>query len=204
MPIWLLIFLSLSNDSDIRVESGRATIYWPTDGSNSGWRADGKVFREGDYHIAHRWIPLGTIGFLCNERTKLCTQVIVSDRGPFGAIRPCDDDPSDSVGLTKPIRITWFDKCYWWQVQTRIQEGWIHRGKFDLTVNVAKEIKHRSFDRVLFVYDRKSSKRISNHTRNYRTLVKLEKRYILSNPLVLQNLLLDGQYASSREYYPYQ
>jgi hypothetical protein len=116
-----------------KIAIGPATVYWPGDGHCGDIRADGRRFKKDDSHIAHRKIPLGTIGYLCSLREKACTKTTVLDRGPFGAIRR-------GTGQYK--------------VLVRGRKGWDYRGEFDITYRVAKAIKHRSWDVVIFFYGR--------------------------------------------------
>ncbi len=127
-------------------KSGLATIYWPGDRNSDTEKADGSRFKKSDRHIAHRRLPLGTEGILCNVRSGRCTETVVSDRGPFGTVKPCE------AGLDEGRKIKWRGKCHRWKAQTRLKRGWVFRGEFDLTVPVAKAIGHRPFDRVVFFY----------------------------------------------------
>lgn len=148
----LVALLGLSKE-----RSGLATIYHPGDKSCGLEKADGSHFLETDDHFAHRWLPLGTVGFLCNQRTQLCTVAHVQDRGPFGALRSCDKGQPEPYTVASktflPIRITWHRKCVWWQAQPyRLQTGFKYRGEFDLTKPLAQRINHQAFDRVTFYY----------------------------------------------------
>jgi hypothetical protein len=152
----LSILLALSGAGNTyKVEVGRATVYHPGDGNCGGFRADGKPFTKEDDHIAHRFLPLHTSGVLCNLRTRRCVRTTVRDRGPFGAILPCSKDPSAAKGIGKPRKIRWMNKCWWYHVQTRLQDGWSYRGTFDLTKPVARAIGHQAFDRVVYVFSSK-------------------------------------------------
>lgn len=137
--------MALIEGRSVKIEEGLATVYYPNDGHCGDFKADGTRFKNQDSHIAHRWIPLGTKGVLCNTRTKLCTKTVVRDRGPFGALRRCQK----SSTLRK---IKWRKRCYNYEVQTKLKRGFWYRGKFDLTRPVAKAIKHRAFDKVIFLY----------------------------------------------------
>ena len=107
-------------------------------------------------------IRLGSIGIICNLRTKLCSKklVKVADRGPFGAVRGCEHGKPKVYCVAgkcfKPRKMKWRGRCVWWQAQPRkLQPGFKYRGKFDLTKPVAKDIKHRAFDTVVFIYTKK-------------------------------------------------
>lgn len=146
------IFPSHQDSRDVKVQAGRATIYYPGDGHCGTHRADGRVFKKTDSHIAHRWLPIGTTGYLCNVKRGLCVKTTVRDRGPFGAMLPCRKDPSTAKGIGIPKLIKWGRVCYWWQAQTRLQKGWRYRGVFDLTRPVARAIRHKAFEKVVFIY----------------------------------------------------
>ncbi len=124
---------------------GLATIYTPGDGHTGSIRADGRPFRRGDFHIAHRTLPLGTIGRLCLARTNRCVEVAVRDRGPWGEIIDCNRRrPS------RARRITWQSKCWWWRASVKPSPGWRWRGEFDLTLPVARALKARAWDEVMW------------------------------------------------------
>jgi hypothetical protein len=151
MLLWFLLSLS----SEYRVEVGAATIYYPGDGNCGTHKADGTRFTKKDNHIAHRRLPLGTPGFVCNIRTGACVRTVVSDRGPWGAVIPCRRYKGPSKGgIGTPKRHKWGRVCFWWQAQIKLQPGWKRRGKFDLTRLVARAIGHKAFDRVVFFYSR--------------------------------------------------
>lgn len=133
--------------------SGRATIYWPGDGYNAGERADGKRFRRRDFHIAHRWLPLGTRGWLCGRRG--CAPVVVRDRGPYGVLQRCPREAAACErrrGTAQCRRIIWERSCHLWMAQTRRRVGWRYRGEFDLTRPVARALGHRAFERLTFYW----------------------------------------------------
>jgi hypothetical protein len=134
MPVLFYLFLLLPQHA-----AGRATIYWPGDGHCGSMRADGKMFTRADNHIAHRWLPLGTAGWLCSRRTGRCTLTSVQDRGPFGSC------PAAEAHRLWP-------RCRGWRVHTRPRRGWRYRGEFDITRPVAEAIQHRPFDVVDFFY----------------------------------------------------
>lgn len=155
--IWTFTLL-LRSTAGVHVEVGPATVYRPGDGFSGSRKADGTLFRRSDRHIAHRWLPLHIKGILCNERTRRCVRTYVADRGPFGALLPCDRKP-DKAKRRRARRIHWRGRCYWWQAQTKLAEGWRYRGKFDLSEKVARAIGHRAFDRVVFIYRRRPKRR---------------------------------------------
>ena len=143
--------------TSLKVATGRATIYYPGDGHCGKFKADGSRFRKKDSHIAHRTLPIGTSGALCNLRTGKCVSTTVRDRGPFGALRACrrgePEDYSYANRTYSAKKIRWKRKCYYWQNQPgQLQQGFRYRGAFDLTRAVAKAIKHRPFDVVVFFY----------------------------------------------------
>lgn len=151
------IIMMLATVLGLRQQSGLASMYEPGDRSCGTMRADGKRFTAEDSHIAHRWLPLGTEGVVCNQRTFQCTRTVVLDRGPFGAIKPCtppQPEPYSVAGRTFRVRrINWAKKCWWWQPQPyKLQRGFKYRGQFDLTRPVAERIGLRGFDRVVFYY----------------------------------------------------
>lgn len=139
-----------------RQQDGLATMYYPGDRSCGTEKADGSRFTTHDEHIAHRWLPLGTAGYLCNYRNQQCVITEVRDRGPFGAIKPCSKEKPKSYVINgktfTPRQIKWNKKCYWWQAQIRLQKGFRYRGTFDITKPLAKKIDFRAFDRVVFFY----------------------------------------------------
>lgn len=150
---------SQGSHKNVRIKAGKATIYYPGDGNCGKWKADGSRFKKTDSHIAHRRLPIGTTGYLCSVKHGLCIRTSVQDRGPFGAMLPCDKDPSEAKGIGNPRLIKYGRACYWWQAQTRLQEGWRYRGEFDLTRPVAKAIRHKAFDQVVFIYTRSNRSR---------------------------------------------
>lgn len=157
MKMAYLLMLVLAATMGLKQQSGLATVYHPGDRSCGKERADGKRFTSEDDHIAHRWLPLGTKGFICNQRTNKCTFTVVRDRGPFGAIRPCttpQPEPFRIAGKTFSVmKIKWGKDCYWWQAQPgRLQHGFKYRGSFDVTKPVAQRIGMRGFDKVVFYY----------------------------------------------------
>ena len=141
----------------VNLAIGLATIYYPGDGFSGKHKADGTAFVMGQNHIAHRKLPLGTEGWVCSLKSGICYRTVVRDRGPYGAIRKC----SEGVGSAKPYvsatgfhpirKIRWKGSCYYWQSQHPLSPGWRYRGEFDITRRVAKKIKMRAFDRVIFV-----------------------------------------------------
>jgi hypothetical protein len=168
--IIVLVALGLNLDSDksnvTKVDSGRATIYFPGDGHSGTHKADGRRFTKEDAHIAHRYLPIHTPGFLCSLKQKICTKTVIKDRGPFGALLPCRKSkkvpkPHTWNGKTFYARkIKWEGKCHWYQVQPGfLRKGFRYRGTFDLSRTVAKAIKHKSFERVVFVYTKKVRKK---------------------------------------------
>jgi hypothetical protein len=149
VPLALLLFvLDFLPPSHVRV--GAATVYWPGDGQCGNERADGRSFDATDDHIAHRSLPIGTAGWLCSKRTGLCRWTQVRDRGPFGQIRPCDEESSGRIVRWVP----WSKRkgCWRWRVHTRPRPGWRYRGEFDLTRPVARAVGHRAFEQVSFFY----------------------------------------------------
>lgn len=148
------MLLLLSFYLPIGIETGNATIYYPNDGHCGKWKADGTRFRKTDRHIAHRRLPLKTWGIICSLRTGLCADTSVRDRGPYGAIISCNRyrlyKPKGGIG--KPKRYSWSRTCFYWQAQIRLHNGWKRRGNFDITRPVARDIKHKAFEPVLFIY----------------------------------------------------
>jgi hypothetical protein len=141
-PKFLLPFI-LSALPQVKTIQGKATTYWPGDGFCGVERADGKPFRKTDSHIAHRNLPLGTRGIICNE--SLCVFTSVQDRGPFGVVKSCKETENGR-------KIKWEGKCHRWKAMTKLKKGWRYRGKFDLTKPVSDAIGHRAFDIVTFYY----------------------------------------------------
>lgn len=123
--------------------TGNATAYWPGDHFCGQERADGRPFLATDTHIAHRKLPLGTPGFLCN-RIK-CVFTVVKDRGPFGIVRPCRETDQGRL-------IRWKGRCHRWRSSTHPLKGWRYRGEFDLTRPVSNAIGHHAFEIVTFFY----------------------------------------------------
>lgn len=130
IPEVLLLALLASTPPD-GVKVGPATMYWPRDGHCGTERADGKRFTSKDSHIAHRTLPLGTVGFLCGRRG--CVLTSVQDRGPFGQL----------------------DARKRWRARTRLAKGWRWRGEFDVTRPAGRAIRHRGFEVLRFYYWRK-------------------------------------------------
>lgn len=130
IPEVLLLALLASFPPD-GVKAGPATIYFPGDGMCGAERADGKRFTIKDTHIAHRTLPLGTVGFLCGRRG--CVLTSVQDRGPFG-----------QLNVKRK-----------WRARVRLSRGWRWRGEFDVTRPAAKVIRHRGFEVLRFYYWRK-------------------------------------------------
>lgn len=158
--MWFAFLFTLMQ-GDIRVEAGYATAYWPGDGHCGKTRADGNPFRVKDDHVAHRSLPLGTRGVICNLRTRRCVKTAVRDRGPYGALRPCHRPPSKAKRFR---RIRWKRRCWYWDVQIKLKRGWRRRGTFDVTRPVMKALRMRAFDRLIFVYGKKHRRRPSANT----------------------------------------
>ena len=153
----VLLFTGVTLLSPPYSVTGRATVYWPGDGFCGKWRADGGIFRATDDHIAHRTLPLGTFGALCNLRTRECTYTTVRDRGPYGAMRNCQfDEPVPPKTRRLKSR-----RCRLWQVQIKLKEGWRRRGEFDLTKPVAEAINHRAFDKVVFFIESYAGEKVT-------------------------------------------
>jgi hypothetical protein len=129
---------------------GPATIYWPKDGYCGDVRADGKPFVETDTHVAHRRLPLGTTGIICSPTSKKCTWTSVRDRGPWGAVRPCED-VIDLEVFPRQIYTGRRKTCYWWSPMIRLESGWTYRGVMDLTRPIAEKLKHKPFERIFFL-----------------------------------------------------
>lgn len=145
----------------LSAQSGRATVYFPNDGHCGTHRADGAVFTRSDDHFAHRTLPLGTTGLLCNLKTHVCTEATVRDRGPYGAIRSCKAGAPEPYHFRGKVfrarKIRWLRRCHYIQTQPgRMTEGFKRRVEFDLTKPIAKQLKHRAFDHVVFIYRRGS------------------------------------------------
>jgi hypothetical protein len=151
----ILVYL-LSMATDVRVATGVASVYWPGDGHSGRRRADGRVFRRADRHVAHRRLPLGTRGVLCLARTGRCVMTRIHDRGPFGAVGSCPDDGTTPRGARR-IRAR-RGGCQLWQAQRRLQAGWRYRGEFDVTRPVAEELRLHHGERVLFFHVRDEPK----------------------------------------------
>lgn len=132
---------------------GLATSYWPGDGFNAGICANGKPFTATDSHVAHRSLPFGTRGTLCNLRTGMCVPTMIADRGPFGCVRRCETMIPEEGQRLRARKIKWKKSCYWWKVCLRPEVGWQHRGRFDVTQPVADAIGYRQFDEVAFYYE---------------------------------------------------
>jgi len=165
MKIFILYAL-LATQGNVKSDAGKATIYWPGDGHCGSHKADGSKFTKKDKHIAHRYIPIGTKGIICNLRTQRCVSTIVKDRGPFGAIRSCKHGkPKPHIvdgKIFRARRITWRRNCYYWQAQPYfLKDGFKYRGKFDITKPVANAIRHRQFDKVVFIYKKKKNLKIA-------------------------------------------
>jgi len=163
LVIWFSLVLAGVSYGQIRSVEGRATVYWTDNAGKHRAVCRGvdprtkkipceRCFFDRQRHIAHRTLPLGTRGVVCNSRTNLCTRTRVMDRGPYGAIIPCEKYKEDTrVGFPiKRLRVK--SRCFCYQVQIKLLPGWKRRGQFDLTRPVAKDIKHRPFDRVIFFY----------------------------------------------------
>jgi hypothetical protein len=155
--VHLLVLMVMAAIGLADEQRGLATIYYPGDRSCGHEKADGTLFTKDDSHIAHRWLPIGTKGFLCNPRTSHCVLTVVRDRGPFGSIKPCKGEkPSPYTAKGKVFhaqKITWNKRCYWWQAQPgRLQKGFRYRGEFDVTRPVANKISMTAFDKVVFYY----------------------------------------------------
>ena len=161
--MWLSLLLALSS---VRVETGRATVYYPGDGHCGPTRADGRPFRVGDDHVAHRRIALGTRGILCSGRTGKCVATAVRDRGPFGTFRanvPHEACPKRRAKKLAPKfrscdegrPMCWRGSRGCYRVRTKPKPGWKYRGHLDLTRPVAKALGHRAFDRVTFCWGRR-------------------------------------------------
>ena len=145
-----LVHLGLLN-----VHTGLATSYHPGDKMSGSTKADGTSFVKGENHVAHRHLPLGTRGYLCNKRTSKCVRTTVRDRGPFGALRACRYGKPSPYRVGKFVfharKIKWRGKCVWWQAQPRrLQPGFRYRGEFDVARVPAKAIGLRAFDSVVF------------------------------------------------------
>lgn len=151
VPFILLQLLGIHEAS----RTGLATTYWPGDGHCGGERADGRAFTSEDAHVAHRRLPMGTSGFLCSKRTGLCVWTSVRDRGPFGALRSCQE-------VRQGRQLKWKGQCMRWRAMTRLQEGWAYRGEFDLTRPVSQAIGHQPFDEVVFFYWRPAKRRLTS------------------------------------------
>lgn len=164
----LLVLFLFGEGQDLRVESGKATIYSTSNSGPHIASCNGRdpytkkppcrrCFFDHQSHIAHRDLPLGTTGLLCNLRSGHCTRSVVRDRGPWGAIIPCSEvtEAPKSGKRFKVRKIRWNRRCYYYQVQRHLLPGWSRRGNFDLTKPLAKAIGHRAFDMVVFIYQPK-------------------------------------------------
>jgi len=167
--LWMILALSLNyiclsetfnydpkDYKGMHSKEGCATVYYPGDGNCGKERADGRSFTKRDFHIAHRTLRLGTSGYLCSYRSRLCVKVAVRDRGPYGAVLSCRKKLSNAKGLGRPRLVKYGRTCYWWQAQIQLQTGWKRRGEFDITLPVARAIRHKAFDRVIFFYRKKT------------------------------------------------
>lgn len=119
----LLLAVGIQTGHFNRIKQGRATTYYPGDGHCGKVRADGRPFLKTDWHIAHRSLPMHTLGVLCNKRTKICIMTYVGDRGPFGAIAMASQFPPQTPG-GEPRIIRRERICYWYQDQPELQPGW--------------------------------------------------------------------------------
>ena len=165
---WVILIKLVLPSGVYEFKEGRATIYWPKDGHSGKFKANGKRFKVEDAHIAHRRLPLGTRGIICNNRSKRCVTTVVHDRGPYGAIISCSKHvgkPAVYVAYNgkrfEARKINWKKSCVWWQAQPgKLIVGWSRRGNFDITRSVAKGIRHRPFDKVIFLYMKKRTPQI--------------------------------------------
>lgn len=143
---------------NILIIIGLATSYIPGDGMCGKKRADGKPFKKTDWHIAHRYLPLGTFGTFCNLRNGLCVPVTVQDRGPFGSLHLAHTislQKAQEVCKKNPRLIRWKKRNYYWcSITQRLPSNWQYRGMFDITQRVARAIALRSFDLTAFYYDK--------------------------------------------------
>lgn len=159
---YLFFSTALTNSHQIHSVSGRATIYSTYSSGrhratcnnidpSTGRSPCRRCFFDTQTHIASRTIALGTHGVICNLRTNMCVRTRVMDRGPYGAIIPCKEI-NDKRLTSKLRKLNIGNKCYYYQVQIKLRSGWKRRGKFDLTLPVARAIHHHPFDMVIFIY----------------------------------------------------
>lgn len=159
----LLMSLLWFGGQTFLAESGKATVYWTGShlASCNGQDPITKkppcrrcFFPNRQSHVAHRSLPLGTAGLLCNLRTGRCARTTVGDRGPWGAVIPCSEVKEAPKGTKRfPVRkIKWLRRCHYYQAQITLLPGWKRRGKFDLTKTLARTIRHQAFDTVVFIY----------------------------------------------------
>lgn len=153
--MWLTLIASVYF-INYKTISGRTSVYWPKDNYCGTRKANGKPFKSSDKHIAHRILPLGTAGLLCNKRTGDCIRTTVEDRGSWGAI--CEfkrGKPSTSRTRRHTFRaysIIWEGRKYWWQTQLRLKSGCKRRTEFDVTKPIARLIEVKNFDYLIFIY----------------------------------------------------
>ncbi len=94
----------------------RLTAQW----GRAGWR---DAFAKG---VAHRTHPCGTKLLICRLHTSQCTEAVVVDRGPYGAI--------DARGR--------------WHMRRKLRNGERWRGIVDLLPKVAKKLGIRGLEEV--------------------------------------------------------
>lgn len=154
-----------------RTWPGIGSIYYPGDGHcgkhkascngvdpHTGTMPCHRCFFRNDYHVAHRWLPLGMPMVIKNMENGRVAVALVEDRGPFGyclhkrrrkphcrpkphawrRAHPCPRGYKWVNGAFEPhrSRILHGDACGWW------------RGAIDMTWPVARELGATKFVKI--------------------------------------------------------
>jgi len=118
------------------VDSGRLSMYAPSDGFNKGHLACGGLYTKKQSHIAYRrWRVVGCKApvLVCAAATGHCEMTRVMDAGPFGIYRP-------------PLRRA-VSEGRWklWTASRRPPEPWRFRAAVDLSVALWKRLGRPPF-----------------------------------------------------------
>ncbi len=71
------------------LQAGIGTVFSSVDKYNPNPHlacAVSKVLKDSDLVVAHRELPCNAKVVVCNQRTQLCVNAVVKDRGPFGVL----------------------------------------------------------------------------------------------------------------------